>query len=165
MADRIIDAMVSIGRSAKRSTRFTLDQGSYFLLYVMQQRTELRLTDLAAAAELDSSTVSRHLRQLEDSELVTCKPDPVDRRAKLFSLTPKGENLLEEARAERRALLSERLSTWTLPDVRALEQLMSRLAHEVSQSPRVNPQNSNDDKDSLTPNDNDNPQHRKEARG
>ncbi|OYO08091.1 MarR family winged helix-turn-helix transcriptional regulator [Enemella evansiae] len=174
VADRLIDAMVGMARAAKRSQRFAVDQGSYFMLHLLELRGELRLTELAAAAELDTSTVSRHLRQLEDSDLVSSKPDPGDRRAKHFTLTAGGEALLERARTERRALLSERLSTWSTDDVTTLERLMTRLADEVLQSnPAKCPEPEDpetedpetEDKDPLTPNDNDNPQHRKETRG
>ncbi|OYO18126.1 hypothetical protein CGZ93_16380 [Enemella dayhoffiae] len=134
VADRLIDAMVSIGRSAQRSSRLTMDRGSYFLLGVLQQRGQLRLTGLAEAADLDVSTTSRHVRQLEGQGLVVGHADPADGRAKLFTLTPAGEETMRRARAERRQLLTERLGAWSADDVAALERLMTRLANEVGQS-------------------------------
>lgn len=168
--------MVEMARAARRSRRFTVDQGSYFMLQLLERRGRLRLTELATAAELDTSTVSRHLRQLEGSQLVSSKPDPLDGRAKHFTLTPEGVTLLDRARDERRALLGEQLSTWSRSDVATLERLMTRLADEVLRSnPGTCPPCEHDsdaktrpprqDKDPQNANDNDKTKHRKETRG
>ena len=52
----------------------------------------MRVTDLAAAANLDVSTVSRHVAQLERTGLIARTPDPDDRRAQLVGITDDGRS-------------------------------------------------------------------------
>ena len=50
----------------------------------------MRVTDLAGCANLDTSTVSRHVAQLQRTGLIERTPDPDDRRAQRVELTAAG---------------------------------------------------------------------------
>ncbi|GAB3622214.1 MarR family transcriptional regulator [Mariniluteicoccus endophyticus] len=134
-ADRLLRALVLIGRAAKRTLRGPMDGGGYWLLHVLENQGPMRLTDLAVACDLDNSTISRHARTLETTGWVARTPDLDDRRATLLAISPEGARALAEARNERRALITERLSAWSPDDVLTMTDLLSRLADELGTPP------------------------------
>jgi DNA-binding MarR family transcriptional regulator len=89
------------------------------------------MSELAAQACLDQSTVSRHLRHLEDDDLVTRTPDPDDRRATLLELSPAGREVLESHIRARSQLIASATATWSDEDRAALTRLLSRLADDL----------------------------------
>lgn len=135
--DRLLRSMVLIGRASKRSLA-GMEAAGYWLLQVLDARGPMRLTGLAAACELDNSTVSRHARSLEADGLVVRTPDPGDGRAQVLALSEAGQTAIATARAQRRALISDRLADWSPDDVATLTDLLSRLADDIeaSQNPR-----------------------------
>ena len=54
----------------------------------------MRVSDLAACVELDASTVSRQIKQLEDKGIVERTADPADGRASLVRLTDDGRETM-----------------------------------------------------------------------
>lgn len=134
--DQILEALITIGRATRRRLDASLDQGSYFLLHTLSRTGSIRASDLAQACELDTSTVSRQLRQLTDNGLVERRPDPCDGRAHLVSLSPEGDRVTDEARARKRAIVLDQLAGWPDQDVAELARLLDRLAEQVS-SPGV----------------------------
>ena len=56
-----------------------------------------RLVDLAAATSLTKQSVGFLVDQLEAAGYVTREPDPRDARARLVTITPSGEQLIEES--------------------------------------------------------------------
>lgn len=57
----------------------------------------IRLTELAARAQLSLAATSELVNDLADLGYLTRRPDPVDGRAKLIDLTPRGQALLADA--------------------------------------------------------------------
>lgn len=101
------------------------------LLKALAHRGALRLTDLAGVLDLDASTVSRHVRTLEDRGLVARTTDPDDGRATRIALTGEGRERLEAGASRRRALIAELLEDWTPEDRETLRRLLTRLADDV----------------------------------
>ena len=81
-----------------------VDKASYPLLTLLEEHDEIRPSDAAAALELDLSTVSRQVRHLEESGLVTRRPDEEDGRACRVRLTPEGRDGLSAVRRTRARL-------------------------------------------------------------
>jgi DNA-binding MarR family transcriptional regulator len=105
-----------------------LDQAGLPLLAALEDHDDLRPSDVAVAVELDLSTVSRQLRQLERLGLVSCQPDAQDGRARRFSLTDAGRAGLAAVRADR----ADRLNTvfgqgWSQEEREQLQTLLDRL--------------------------------------
>ncbi|GAB3699330.1 MarR family winged helix-turn-helix transcriptional regulator [Mariniluteicoccus flavus] len=134
LEDRLIDAFWTIGRAMKNTLGGDLDRGGQWLLHIIDTHGEMRLTQLAAACDLDVSTVSRHVRQLEDRGLVARTPDPDDGRASRVAVTPAGHDALVRTRTKRRALVADRLADWSPADLETLTTLMSRLAAQIEAS-------------------------------
>jgi DNA-binding MarR family transcriptional regulator len=104
-----------------------LDKASIPLLATLGEQDDVRPSDVAAAAELDPSTVSRQLHQLERLGLVSRRPDGGDGRASRISLTVQGRDSLALVRASRAAMLDTVFRGWPDEDRRHLLRLLDRL--------------------------------------
>jgi DNA-binding MarR family transcriptional regulator len=86
---------------------------------------------------LDVSTVSRHVKQLEDAGLLTRTEDPGDGRVSRLNITPQGRALLEEAMGARAAAIEEGMAGWSERDRATLTTLLTRLANSLSRPPVI----------------------------
>jgi DNA-binding MarR family transcriptional regulator len=68
----------------------------YSLMGKIDRLTAPSMNELAEAADMDRSTLSRNLKPLLDAKLVAVQPGD-DRRRKEFSLTPLGRKRLAQA--------------------------------------------------------------------
>lgn len=102
-----------------------------FLLSHVDRHAPVRMSDLASYACLDLSTVSRHLRGLEEQGLVTRSPDPADGRATLLDLSDAGRDVLDRAVRARTELIATATAGWSDADRATLAHLMTRLAHDL----------------------------------
>jgi DNA-binding MarR family transcriptional regulator len=117
-----------------------LDRASIPLLVALEEQDDLRPSDVAAAVELDLSTVSRQLRQLEALELITSRPDSEDGRARRISLTDDGRESLALVRANRASMLDEVFRDWPEAERESLLQLLDRLLLGLNALPTKAPQ-------------------------
>ncbi len=109
----------------------TLDSGTFWLLKTLATSGPLRATDLAICANLDASTVSRHVAQLHSAGLIERTPDPVDGRAQRVKLSDAGTARINAALRARRDLLEKSLESWESRDLAELDQLLTRFAADV----------------------------------
>jgi DNA-binding MarR family transcriptional regulator len=112
-----------------------LDRASIPLLVALEEQDGLRPSDVAAAVELDLSTVSRQLRQLEELQLVTRRADTEDGRARRVSLTADGRDSLARVRASRASMLDEVFRDWPADEREHLLRLLDRLLAGLSALP------------------------------
>lgn len=132
VVDSVLMATMTVGRLVRhRLDGEQLDPGSFFLLKNLSTTGPMRVTELAGCANLDTSTVSRQVSQLDRAGLIERTPDPADRRAHQVVLTPAGAQLLEEAFRRRRALLSRSLRDWDPSDIADLDRLLSRFVGDL----------------------------------
>jgi DNA-binding MarR family transcriptional regulator len=125
-------ALLGIWRLMRqRSQGDTLDSGSFWLLKALATSGPLRVTDLAACANLDTSTVSRHVAQLHGAGLIERAPDPDDGRAHHVKLSAAGTAWIEAAVRSRRAVLEKCLEAWDPRDLAELDRLLTRFAADV----------------------------------
>jgi DNA-binding MarR family transcriptional regulator len=116
-----------------------LDQASVPLLAALEEHDDARPSDVSAAVELDLSTVSRQLRQLERLGLATRKPDGKDGRACRLSLTAPGRDCLSAVRASRAAMLDEVFGDWPAAERRELLRLLDLLLAGLAALPGTAP--------------------------
>jgi len=69
-----------------------------------------RITELAAEERVTQPAITLLVNRLQQRGWLERVPDPSDRRAVLVSLTPNGEEVFEQLRAEYRALLHEEMA-------------------------------------------------------
>ena len=130
--DSLMHVLLGIGRLMRqRGQGETLDTGSFWLLRTLSASGPLRVTDLAACANLDASTVSRHVAQLHNAGLIERTPDPVDGRAQRVKLSDAGADRIETALRARRALLEKSLELWNPSELDQLDRLLTRFAADV----------------------------------
>lgn len=106
---------VAIGRLNRRLSRaqgaFTFAQTSALITIAL--RGPIRLGELAAAEHVAAPSMSRTLAGLIDARLVDKRQDPQDGRSCYVVLSPVGEELLEQMRHERSAMIAERVGRLT----------------------------------------------------
>jgi DNA-binding MarR family transcriptional regulator len=103
-----------------------IDPSDFPVLRWIEAWGPLRLTDLAERIDLDASTVSRRVRDLEGKGLVNRTADADDQRASLIELAPEGRRLLARAREVHRRVLEAALAEWPTTDVQAFGDLLQR---------------------------------------
>lgn len=130
--ESVLYALMSIGRLMRqRLHKDDMDPATFWLLKGLAKNDDLRVTELAALANLDASTVSRHVQQLHRSGLIDRTPDPADGRAQRVALSSLGRTRLKEGMARRRALLTRSFEGWHRDDVRTLDELLARFVGNI----------------------------------
>lgn len=128
----LLVALITVGRRLKpRTAEGRLDPASVFLLHQVLANEPLRVSELARCAALDSSTVSRHVRGLENGGYLIRAGDPDDRRASRLRLTDRGRAFLQRAMAARVAIVEQAIADWPEEDRATLTKLMTRLAESI----------------------------------
>jgi DNA-binding MarR family transcriptional regulator len=97
----------------------------YFLLGRIDALRTPSMNELAAAAMMDRSTLSRNLKPLVDGKLVAVQPG-ADRRRKEFSLTAAGRARLGAAYPRWRAAQQRFKKAYGAADARALATLLRK---------------------------------------
>lgn len=126
-------AMARMGRRLRQRTAgddTDLDFSTYVLLKTVAHLGPMRLCALAAELSLDASTVSRHVKSLEDAGLLERTTDPDDGRAFQVALSAEGTARIEAAGARRRELIGSLLAHWDDQD----REDMRRLLHQLTLS-------------------------------
>jgi len=130
--DVLVALLSAVRRVRIRGTEGRTDPASVYVLHTVHVNPPMRMSELACCLGLDASTVSRHVRNLEDAGYLARAEDPDDRRAARVELTDGGRHLLEQAMNARAALVAEALSGWSDRDRRTLTTLITRLADDLS---------------------------------
>ena len=99
----------------------------YKVLTLLNHSAGRQQVDLAEELQADKAMMSRTIKQMAASGLVTCASDPADGRAKLVSITDAARERYEQSIAESRQLLHDRLSTWGQDEVERFAELLARL--------------------------------------
>ena len=121
--DELLPALHALVTNLKRRSGDPDTSARTFLLGHVDRLAPVRATEIAECTALDLSTVSRHLRGLEDAGLLSRSPDPDDRRAALLSVTEQGRQFVADAVRARTAMLAAATADWPEGDVAALASL------------------------------------------
>ena len=126
--DPLLTALFQVGRMMRRAGGRYADPHTYWTLYQLRCHGTVRMTDLAEAMDLDTSTVSRQLQQLDKAGLVQRSRHPDDGRAQAVAITPAGGALLDQAHHERMQFIADRTADWDRKDLATLTRLLSTFA-------------------------------------
>ena len=136
VVDSVLSTTMAIGRLMRqRLAGDQLEPATYWVLKNLVAGS-VRITALAASTQLDTSTVSRHVTQMEQAGLVERSQDPDDRRAQRVGLTEEGRVQLAASTARRRALLTQSLDGWDTADLADLERLLDRFVTSIESRDR-----------------------------
>jgi DNA-binding MarR family transcriptional regulator len=112
LARRFDDALRPLG----------LTNGQFSLMMSLNRPNPPSMKEVAALLSMDRTTLTANLKPVERRQLVKVTADPADRRSRLMSLTPAGQNLLAAAYPlwqEAHATLEKHLSGADLDQLRA----------------------------------------------
>ncbi len=112
-----------------------VDKAGLAVLHELRRLGTIRPSDLAAQMRLDLSTISRHLRSLEQQGLVQRSADPDDARALRISITTDGSDVVQRMMDRRAATIRDAIAHWPEDDRSALRGLLRRLADDLSDVP------------------------------
>jgi DNA-binding MarR family transcriptional regulator len=92
-------------RAFREQARFVkstgLSMAQFGILMQLHYRQHCAISDLSNHMDITSAAASQLVEKLVQSELLERTEDPVDRRAKLLKLSPKGQKLIEGGLAAR----------------------------------------------------------------
>lgn len=114
-----------------RRAKSRLPQAAVWLLARLAKTEPIRLSELAVALGVDTSTLTPRAQRLERDGLIVRKPDPRDRRAALLHVTRRGQATLSRVFKTRADMFDEILSGWTDRDRAQAAKVLTRLAGEL----------------------------------
>ena len=130
--EAVIGLLMQAGRRLRtRHPEDQVDPSTFPLAKQLMCHEGMRLSDLAAKVELDASTVSRQIKQLEDKGIVERTPDPADGRASLVRLTASGHHTMQATFRRRFERIKSVLEPWSERDREQLQTLLTRLAADL----------------------------------
>lgn len=130
--EAVIGLLMQAGRRLRtRHPEDLVDPSTFPLARQLMCRDGMRLSALAAKVELDASTVSRQIKQLEDHGIVERTADPDDGRASLVRLTDLGRSTMQAAFRRRFERIKAVLDPWSQRDRDLLQKLLTRLAADL----------------------------------
>ena len=134
-------AVVRLARQIRQNAHSGVTPSQLSALSTLDRHGPMRLADLAYHEGIARSTITRLVRQLDDSGLITREADPRDGRCTIAALSPAGHLLLSDARSRAQAFLAERvagLSDLTAEQIDDVAEVLERVAarrHDVSAPP------------------------------
>ncbi|HEU5429432.1 MAG TPA: MarR family transcriptional regulator [Actinocrinis sp.] len=127
----VMRALFMQAKNRHRTLEKTSEHGRISVLFVLGKVGPLRSSALAKEAQLDLSTVSRHLRVLEEEGYVVKTADPDDKRAFQVGVTERGHDFVERFWVERATAIRDALAAWPADDVHALTKLLDRFVRDT----------------------------------
>ena len=134
---RLRTAVARLARRLKPTAAAgTLTLSEVDVLFTVANRGPLRLSDLAQAAGMNPTMLSRVVAKLEEQALLRRLPDRSDGRVCNVEVTPEGRRLIERIRTERTDVLSHQLAMLAPAERQAVVAalpVLERLADELRQ--------------------------------
>jgi DNA-binding MarR family transcriptional regulator len=122
--------LMRLGEATRRSTDVkphrALDRAAYVILRRLQQDGPQNVSALAAALNLDGSTVTRQVTALENDRLIERRRDPRDGRGTVIAATVDGLQQVEAVRKARRSLYGSVLRDYSWEERRDLAATLER---------------------------------------
>jgi DNA-binding MarR family transcriptional regulator len=135
-ADRLVEDLLALWRLLRINThpvrRGEITPEQYWLLKLLNRKTELSIGELAEALGVTGSSVTTACKRLEKAGLLkrTRQVDGQDERVVLVTLTPQGHQQLEAWQQERRSELNKMLTPLSDSEQAELQRLIERILEE-----------------------------------
>jgi DNA-binding MarR family transcriptional regulator len=136
---RLVRTTKHLGHRVAADLYGDLPSFGWALLVPLEQDGEQRCSALAGEVGVDVSVASRQVSALEHAGYVQRRPDPVDGRASLISLSDAGAAALAHTRDVRSQWATEALSDWTEDEARQFTALLEKLADGLDRAGRRRP--------------------------
>jgi DNA-binding MarR family transcriptional regulator len=130
--DALLSVLMALGRRLRqRQPGDVIDYSAFPILKLLTHQGPMRLSGVAAVLGLDASTVSRHVRQLEERGLLERTGDPDDGRASRVTVSEHGHDCLAQGFETRRQMISSALDGWTEEERETLRCLLQRVIEQL----------------------------------
>jgi DNA-binding MarR family transcriptional regulator len=139
LGSELLTVVARLNRLATQRIRLPLPWAQARLLGTIDDQGEARISDLAELDHCSQPTMTTQVRRLEDAGLVTRTPDPDDARAVRIRITPAGQTMLAQVRADRAAVIDpriERLSEKDRETLSAAVEAIRRLLDDIDSFPQ-----------------------------
>jgi len=139
LGSELLGVIARLNRLATQRIRLPLPWAQARLLGTIDDQGEARISDLAELDHCSQPTMTTQVRRLEDAGLVTRTPDPDDARAVRIRITPKGQKILAQVRADRAAVIDPRIARLSDEDREILSTAVGalhRLLDDLDTSPK-----------------------------
>jgi DNA-binding MarR family transcriptional regulator len=121
----LVRHLETLGR--RNSLYVKVDRAGYLALRTLSRLGPQRTNALAAALQLDASTVTRQVNALVNGGQVERRPDPADGRSSILAVTASGRAAMREVELERRVVLEEMFGDWDEAERQELGRALTRL--------------------------------------
>ena len=136
---RLVRTAKHLGTRVAAELYGDLPSYGWALLVPLEQEGAQRCSALAAHAGVDVSVASRQVAALERAGYVDRRPDPLDGRASLISLSEAGAAALAHTREVRGHWAVEALADWSEDEARQFSDLLEKLADGLDSAGRRRP--------------------------
>jgi DNA-binding MarR family transcriptional regulator len=132
--DALMSLMMALGRRLRqKQPGDAVDFSAFPILKLLGHQGPMRVSTLAQVIGLDASTISRHVKQLEDRGLLERTEDPDDRRASQVTVSEQGSSCLAAGFAARRGVISHALDQLSADERETLRDLVARVVDSLLQ--------------------------------
>jgi DNA-binding MarR family transcriptional regulator len=119
-------------RRINREAGVDIERAAAVMLARVEELEPARLSDLAEAAGVDTSTASRQVARLVDEGLVERRADPADGRASAHRLSAEGRRVRARLRAARRAWFEDVLADFDPEERQVFAGLLERFVERMA---------------------------------
>ncbi|ASA25495.1 MarR family winged helix-turn-helix transcriptional regulator [Paenibacillus donghaensis] len=131
--DRILELLqvLNKGISPKFERCAGITPTRFRVLQELFQVEEISQIALQKQIEIDAAAVTRHLRGLEESGMISRRNNPADNRVTLVSLTEHGREHIASYRQENKIFISTLLTGFNSREQTVLIDMLERLQHNI----------------------------------
>jgi DNA-binding MarR family transcriptional regulator len=130
--DALLSLMMALGRRLRqRQPGDVIDYSAFPILKLLTHQGPMRLSSVATVLGLDASTVSRHVRHLEERGVLERTGDPDDGRASRIAVSEHGTTCLAQGFEIRRHLITSALDGFDEAERDSLRGLLGRLVENL----------------------------------
>ena len=132
--------LMRLGEATRRSTggpaHRALDRAAYVILRQLEKDGPLNVSVLAAALNLDGSTVTRQVTALQKDGLIERRRDPKDGRGTVIAATALGLQQVDAVRQARRAVYGAVLKDYSEAEKLELALVLERFTEALAEHMR-----------------------------
>ncbi|MGN7413061.1 MarR family transcriptional regulator [Paenibacillus sp. SAF-068] len=111
----------------------SISQSRFEILALIYKEIEISQGDLQKKVTLDKAAVARHLKQLEDNNIVSRRKKDEDNRIILVQLTEYGRGIIETSQKEKEHFAKELLTDISESELLLLRKILGQLNKNVNQ--------------------------------
>ncbi|MCA0984436.1 MarR family transcriptional regulator [Halobacillus yeomjeoni] len=110
-----------------------ISQSRLEILHKLMKVDEITQTALKQQVNIDGAAVTRHLKQLEEKEIISRRRNPEDNRVTFVQLTTEGRRKIECYCTEKESFISKVFNGFSEEERTVLSELLNKVQNNVKQ--------------------------------